>query len=63
MFGIEIVKSSELPFYREVNRLIKKYPEYQEGIQKGLVHIKFRPGCAPKKSKTETYQTEVEVGA
>ena len=44
MLGYRLIKESELPFYKEVHRLIDKYPEYLEGIKKGVVHLAFDPG-------------------
>lgn len=43
-----IMSKKELAFHREVDRLIKKHPEYLDGIEQGIVHIGFNPGCKPK---------------
>lgn len=43
MFGVTIIKESELPFHREVHRLIKKHPEYLTGIRLGTVHLAWNP--------------------
>jgi hypothetical protein len=47
MLGYTLIKKSELPFYKDVHALIKKFPEYLEGIRRGEVHIKFLPKCKP----------------
>ncbi|MFH2075135.1 MAG: hypothetical protein ABIJ57_07275 [Pseudomonadota bacterium] len=47
------VKRKELAFHKEIDRLIKKHPEYLEGIEQGVVHISFNPGCKPKTEKGE----------
>lgn len=44
MFGLTIINERDLPFYRDVHRLIKKYPEYLDGIREGRVHLAFNPG-------------------
>ena len=44
MFGFTLIKTKDYPFYKEIKRLIKAHSEYQEGIEKGLVHLKMRPG-------------------
>jgi hypothetical protein len=44
MFGRVIIKEKDLPFIRDVHRLIKKYPEYLDGIREGRVHVAFDPG-------------------
>lgn len=51
------IRRQELAFHREIDRLIKKHPEYLEGIEKGIVHIKFLPGHAPnpKRKAPESY--------
>ena len=48
IFGYTPVRSSELPFHREVNRLIRDNPDYLDGIRKGIVHVAFNPGQKPK---------------
>ena len=48
LFGYTLVRSAELPFHREVNRLIRDNPEYLDGIRKGIVHVAFNPGQRPK---------------
>ena len=48
LFGYTLVRSAELPFHREVNRLIRDNPEYLDGIRKGIVHVAFNPGQKPK---------------
>jgi len=58
MFGLAIIKESELPFYRDIKRLIDRRPEYAEGIKEGVVHLAFLPGYAPKKA-VETAVSEV----
>jgi len=44
MFGITIIKTKQYPFYKEIKRLIAAHSEYQEGIEKGVVHLAFDPG-------------------
>ena len=56
-----IVKKSEYPFFQEVNALIKKYPEYQEGIKQGIVHIKFLPGHSPHPKKKEPLPVDPKI--
>jgi len=45
MLGYTLIKTSELPFYKEVHALIERHPEYLEGKRKGVVHLAFDPGC------------------
>lgn len=58
---LRIISDKDLPFYREVHRLIKKYPKYLKGIREGKVHIKFRPGCAPEEGKPEPVYPTTEA--
>ena len=48
MFGLTIIKTADLPFYREIAALIKRHPEYLEGIRDGVVHLAFDPKRKPK---------------
>ncbi len=43
-----IMRKSELPFYKEVHRLIEKKPDYLDGIRKGIVSVGYHPNCKPK---------------
>ena len=43
-----IVKKSQLPFIRDVHRIIKEHPEYADGIRAGVVHLAYNPGCKPE---------------
>ena len=61
LFGYAIVKQKDLPFHREVDRLISKHPEYLKGIADGVVHLAFDPGHKPKEPAHETI--EVNEGA
>lgn len=58
MFGFTMVRETELPFYREVHRLIEKNPQYLDGIREGTVHLKFRPKCAPVKQRSAVEKEE-----
>ncbi len=53
MFGLTIIRTSELAFYRDVHALIKRSPEYLEGIRAGVVHLAFDPGHAPQRPESE----------
>ena len=48
MFGMTIIRTAELPFYRDITALIKRNPEYLEGIRDGVVHLAFDPKRKPK---------------
>ena len=48
LFGYTLIKSDELPFHREVTRLIRENPTYLDGIRRGVVHLAFHPGQRPK---------------
>lgn len=52
MLGFTIVRDKDLPFIREVHRLIEKNPKYLDGIRQGTVHIKFKPTRKQKEEKT-----------
>jgi len=43
----ELVPKSELPFHKDVNYLIKRHPEYLQGIRDGVVHIRFNAKHSP----------------
>lgn len=48
MIPYTIVDKRTLPFIKDIHVLIKKHPEYLEGIRQGVVHIGFNPGHSPK---------------
>ena len=43
MLGFTIVREKDLPFIREVHRLIEKNPKYLDGIRNGTVHLSKNP--------------------
>jgi hypothetical protein len=53
------VRRKQLAFHKEVDRLIKLHPEYLEGIERGTVHIKFRPGYCPNPKKKSRVDDEI----
>jgi hypothetical protein len=52
-----VVPKKDFPFYREIKRLIAEKPEYQAGIEKGVVHLAFDPGWREAMRKEAAHET------